>query len=81
MSIAIDHVGIPAADPWASAWFLREILAEGEINTRGARRRDGHPLAADLDRLSAALSRPPGYPSRGPATPRRQQRQAKAFDF
>jgi hypothetical protein len=31
MSIANDHVGIPAADPWASARFLREILAEGEI--------------------------------------------------
>jgi catechol 2,3-dioxygenase-like lactoylglutathione lyase family enzyme len=35
MSIAIDHVGIPAADPWASARFLREILAEGEITPEG----------------------------------------------
>jgi catechol 2,3-dioxygenase-like lactoylglutathione lyase family enzyme len=35
MSIAIDHVGIPAADPWASARFLREILAEGEIKPEG----------------------------------------------
>ncbi len=34
MSIAIDHVGIPAADPWASARLLREILAEGEITPR-----------------------------------------------
>jgi catechol 2,3-dioxygenase-like lactoylglutathione lyase family enzyme len=35
MSIAIDHVGIPAADPWASARFLREILAEGEVTPEG----------------------------------------------
>ena len=35
MSIAIDHVGIPAADPWASARFLGEILAEGEITPEG----------------------------------------------
>ncbi len=35
MSIAIDHVGIPAADPWASARFLAEILAEGEITPEG----------------------------------------------
>lgn len=35
MSIAIDHVGIPAADPWASARFLREILADGEITPEG----------------------------------------------
>jgi catechol 2,3-dioxygenase-like lactoylglutathione lyase family enzyme len=35
MSIAIDHVGIPAADPWAAARFLREILAEGEVTPEG----------------------------------------------
>lgn len=35
MSIAIDHVGIPAADPRAPARFLREILAEGEITPEG----------------------------------------------
>ena len=35
MSIAIDHVGIPAADPWAAARFLAEILAEGEITPEG----------------------------------------------
>ncbi len=35
MSIVIDHVGIPAADPWVSARFLREILAEGEITPEG----------------------------------------------
>ncbi len=35
MNIAIDHVGIPAADPWACAQFLREILAEGEITPEG----------------------------------------------
>ncbi|HEY6313171.1 MAG TPA: hypothetical protein VIY52_20525 [Streptosporangiaceae bacterium] len=35
MSIAIDHVGIPAAEPWASARFLAEILAEGEITPEG----------------------------------------------
>jgi catechol 2,3-dioxygenase-like lactoylglutathione lyase family enzyme len=35
MSIVIDHVGIPAADPWASARFLREILAQGEITPEG----------------------------------------------
>ena len=35
MSTAIDHVGIPAADPWASARFLGEILAEGEITAEG----------------------------------------------
>ena len=31
MSIAIDHVGIPAADPGASARFLSEILGEGGV--------------------------------------------------
>jgi catechol 2,3-dioxygenase-like lactoylglutathione lyase family enzyme len=35
MSVAVDHVGIPAADPWASARFLSEILAEGEITPEG----------------------------------------------
>jgi catechol 2,3-dioxygenase-like lactoylglutathione lyase family enzyme len=35
MSIAIDHVGIPAADPWAAARFLGEILAEGEVTPEG----------------------------------------------
>ena len=35
MSIAIDHVGIPAADPGASARFLSEILGEGEITPEG----------------------------------------------
>jgi hypothetical protein len=35
MSIVIDHVGIPAADPWASARFLREILAAGQITPEG----------------------------------------------
>jgi len=35
MSIAIDHVGIPAADPWAAARFLGEILAEGEVAPDG----------------------------------------------
>jgi hypothetical protein len=28
MSIAIDHAGIPAADPWASARFL---LVSGRV--------------------------------------------------
>lgn len=35
MSIVIDHVGIPAADPWASARFLAEILAEGDMTPEG----------------------------------------------
>jgi catechol 2,3-dioxygenase-like lactoylglutathione lyase family enzyme len=35
MSVVIDHVGIPAADPWASARFLQKILAEGEIAPEG----------------------------------------------
>jgi catechol 2,3-dioxygenase-like lactoylglutathione lyase family enzyme len=35
MSIAIDHVGIPAADPWAAARFLGEILAEGKVTPEG----------------------------------------------
>jgi hypothetical protein len=35
MSIAIDHVGIPAADPWAAARLLGEILAEGQITPEG----------------------------------------------
>ena len=35
MSIAIDHTGVPAADPWAAARFLSEILAEGEITPEG----------------------------------------------
>jgi catechol 2,3-dioxygenase-like lactoylglutathione lyase family enzyme len=35
MSIAIDHVGIPAADPWAAARFLAGILAEGEVTAEG----------------------------------------------
>jgi catechol 2,3-dioxygenase-like lactoylglutathione lyase family enzyme len=29
MSIAIDHIGLPAADPDASARFLADILGEG----------------------------------------------------
>ncbi len=35
MSIVIDHVGIPAADPWASARVLGEILAEGQVRPEG----------------------------------------------
>jgi catechol 2,3-dioxygenase-like lactoylglutathione lyase family enzyme len=35
MSIAIDHVGIPAADPAASARFLCEILGAGDTSTAG----------------------------------------------
>jgi catechol 2,3-dioxygenase-like lactoylglutathione lyase family enzyme len=35
MSIAIDHVGIPAADPYASARFLRGILGAGHITPEG----------------------------------------------
>jgi catechol 2,3-dioxygenase-like lactoylglutathione lyase family enzyme len=35
MSTTIDHVGIPAADPQASARFLASILAEGEVTPEG----------------------------------------------
>lgn len=35
MSITIDHVGIPAADPEASARFLCEILGEGDTSAEG----------------------------------------------
>ena len=35
MSATIDHVGIPAADPQASARFLASILAEGEVTPEG----------------------------------------------
>lgn len=35
MSIAIDHVGIPAADPRAAALFLRGILGAGQITPEG----------------------------------------------
>ena len=35
MSVIIDHVGVPAADPGASARFLREIQAEGETTPEG----------------------------------------------
>lgn len=35
MSISIDHVGIPAADPEASARFLRGILGEGNTAPDG----------------------------------------------
>lgn len=35
MSIAIDHVGIPAADPAASARFLRDVLGEGRTVPEG----------------------------------------------
>ena len=45
MSIAIDHVGIPAADPWASARFLAEILAEGDITPEGP---DGEMVSLSL---------------------------------
>jgi catechol 2,3-dioxygenase-like lactoylglutathione lyase family enzyme len=38
MSVTFDHIGIPAADPEASAVFLGEILCEGEITPDG---RDG----------------------------------------
>jgi catechol 2,3-dioxygenase-like lactoylglutathione lyase family enzyme len=35
MTIAIDHVGIPAADPEASARFLGGILGEGRATPEG----------------------------------------------
>jgi catechol 2,3-dioxygenase-like lactoylglutathione lyase family enzyme len=35
MTITIDHVGIPAADPQASARFLAAILAEGAVTPEG----------------------------------------------
>jgi catechol 2,3-dioxygenase-like lactoylglutathione lyase family enzyme len=35
MSITIDHVGIPAADPEASARFLGQILGEGDTSPDG----------------------------------------------
>jgi catechol 2,3-dioxygenase-like lactoylglutathione lyase family enzyme len=35
MTIAIDHVGIPAADPEASARFLSGILGEGRTTPEG----------------------------------------------
>jgi catechol 2,3-dioxygenase-like lactoylglutathione lyase family enzyme len=35
MTIAIDHVGIPAADPKASARFLSSILGEGRTTPEG----------------------------------------------
>jgi catechol 2,3-dioxygenase-like lactoylglutathione lyase family enzyme len=35
MSVAIDHVGIPAADPEASARFLGDILGEGLTTPEG----------------------------------------------
>jgi catechol 2,3-dioxygenase-like lactoylglutathione lyase family enzyme len=35
MSVTIDHVGIPAADAWVSARFLREILGEGATTPEG----------------------------------------------
>lgn len=35
MSISIDHVGIPAADPEASARFLRGVLGEGDTAPEG----------------------------------------------
>jgi catechol 2,3-dioxygenase-like lactoylglutathione lyase family enzyme len=35
MSVTIDHVGIPAADPWASARFLGEILGESAVTPEG----------------------------------------------
>jgi catechol 2,3-dioxygenase-like lactoylglutathione lyase family enzyme len=35
MTIAIDHVGIPAADPAASARFLGVILGEGRTTPEG----------------------------------------------
>ena len=54
MSIAIDHVGIPAADPWASARFLGEILAEGEITPEGP---DGEMVS--LRAGAAMLTLPP----------------------
>ena len=35
MSVTIDHVGIPVADPGASARFLGEILGEGVATSEG----------------------------------------------
>jgi catechol 2,3-dioxygenase-like lactoylglutathione lyase family enzyme len=35
MTIAINHVAIPATDPWAAARFLSEILAEGDVTPDG----------------------------------------------
>jgi len=71
MNIAIDHVGIPAADPWASARFLAEILAEGEITPEGP---DGE-MAPDVvrresDQVIRACAGRPG----SAFSPRGQQR-------
>jgi catechol 2,3-dioxygenase-like lactoylglutathione lyase family enzyme len=46
MNIVIDHVGIPAADPWFSARFLREILAAGQITPEGP---DGEMASLSVD--------------------------------
>ena len=35
MSISIDHVGVPAVDPEASAQLLGEILGEGATSPQG----------------------------------------------
>jgi catechol 2,3-dioxygenase-like lactoylglutathione lyase family enzyme len=35
MTVTIDHVGVPAADPEASARFLEQILGEGRITPEG----------------------------------------------
>jgi len=71
MNIAIDHVGIPAADPRASARFLAEILAEGEITPEGP---DGE-MAPDVvrresDQVIRACAGRPG----SAFSPRGQQR-------
>lgn len=35
MGVAIDHVGVPAADPEAAACFLRDVLGEGTVTPAG----------------------------------------------
>ncbi len=69
MSIAIDHVGIPAADPWASARFLGEILAEGEITPEGPEGPDGEMVSLSVGpalsptsgwRLTSLITSPSG---------------------
>jgi hypothetical protein len=71
MSIVIDHVGIPAADPWASARFLREILAAGRRAAIRAPLEQHRAVVGSLRCVSRTIRTSRGVAFRWPVLARR----------
>lgn len=59
MSAAIDHVGIPAADPEAAGTFLAWVLGEGRVVPDGPPDDAGDMFSLVLDGWSLAFVRAP----------------------